>query len=594
MGVLFYPCQSGEIVLSKLPLRSFSLALIAAALSLPAVAQAELPPAKQIPTYRSSASGNYLAGRLAGSSRDLDDAANYLKAALRSDPNNPELLGKTFEAVLGSGDFNTAFPLAERVIKQDRLNRVARTALAVRSAKAGQFQNSRGHLAFATRGPIGDLTAALIVAWTYAGEKNIKLAVEGLDKLQGPDWYSALKDLHAGLILDMTGRVKDAGVRLERAYQQDKNALRTVDAYARWLSRNESSEKAIELYREFAKALPEHPLVEAAIGELKTGKLMPLIRTADAGIAEVLFGLGAALGRQGGEDFGLYYLTLALYLQPEHPLALSSLGDLFELLKKPELAIEAFTRVPANSPLKRNAEIQRAFNLDALERTDEARSLLEKLLEQNPKDMEVIIALGNLLRVRKDFAAAADVYSKAIAILPAPTRQQWSYFYFRGISYERSKQWPKAEKDFEKALDLVPEQPQVLNYLGYSWVDQGVNLEKGLTMIRRAVELRPNDGYIIDSLGWAYYRLGRYEDATKELERAVLLRPEDPTINDHLGDAYWKVDRKLEAGFQWRHARDLKPEPEDLPKIEEKIKSGMKDEASPPKADAGEKKRNGG
>ncbi len=579
--------------MSKLPLRSFSAALIAAGLSLPAVAQAELPPAKQIQSYRASTSGNYLAGRLASSSRDLTDAANYLKAALRSDPNNPELLGKTFEAVLGSGDYNTAFPLAERLIKQDRLNRIARTALAIRSAKGGQFQNSRGHLAFATRGPIGDLTAALIVAWTYAGEKNIKQAVDSLDKLQGPDWYSALKDLHAGLILDMTGRVRDAGVRLERAYQQDKNALRTVDAYARWLSRNESNEKAMELYREFAKTLPEHPLVEASIEEMKTGKLMPLIRTADAGIAEVLFGLGAALGRQGGEDFGLYYLTLALYLQPEHPLALSSLGDLFEALKKPELAIDAFARVPANSPLKRNSEIQRAFNLDALERTDEARSILEKLAEQNPKDMEVVIALGNLLRVRKDFAAAADIYSKAIALVPTPTRQQWSYFYFRGISYERSKQWPKAEKDFEKALELFPDQPQVLNYLGYSWVDQGVNLDKGLGMIRRAVELRPNDGYIIDSLGWAYYRLGRYEDATKELERAVLLRPEDPTINDHLGDAYWKVDRKLEAGFQWRHARDLKPEPEDLPKIEEKIKEGLKDDG-PSKADAGNKKGNGG
>ncbi len=584
--------------MSKLSLRSFSVAVIAGALCLPAVAQAERPPAStkqsQAPTYRSSPAGNYLAGRLAGSSRDLTEAANYLRTALRFDPNNPELLAKTFDAVLGSGDVNGSFPLAERVIKADRFNRIARTALAVRSAKANQFQNSRGHLAFATRGPIGDLTAGLIVGWTHAGEKNLKLAVDSLDKLQGPEWYSALKDLHAGLILDMAGRSKEAGVRLERAYQQDKNALRTVDAYARWVSRNEDNDKAIALYREFAKTLPEHPLVEAAIAEMKTGKLPPLIRSVDAGIAEVLFGLGAALGRQGGEDFGLYYLTLALYLQPDHTLALSSLGDLFEALKKPELAIEAFARVPANSPLKRNAEIQRAFNLDAMERTVEAKAILEKLAGEYPKDMEVIIALGNLLRVRKDFAAAADVYSKAIDNVPNPTRQQWSYFYFRGIAYERSKQWPKAEKDFEKALELFPDQPQVLNYLGYSWVDQGVNLDKGLAMIRRAVELRPNDGYIIDSLGWAYYRLGKFEDATRELERAVILRPEDPTINDHLGDAYWKVDRKLEAGFQWRHARDLKPEPEELPKIEEKIKSGLKDDASAPKADADGKKADGG
>lgn len=574
----------------KLPLRCLSFVVVAAALSAPLAAAAEVTPNQ---SYRSSTSGNYLAGRLAGASRDLTDAANYLKAALRQDPNNAELLARTFDVVLGSGDVNGAIPLAERIIKQDRFNRIARTTLAIRAAKAAQFQNSRAQLAFATRGPIGDLTAGLIVGWTYAGEKNFKSAVDSIDKIQGPEWYSALKDLHAGLILDMAGRGKEAGVRLERAYQQDKNALRTVDAYARWLSRNESNEKATELYKEFAKTLPDHPIIEAAIEEMKTGKLPPLIRSADAGMAEVLFGLGAALGRQGGEDYGLYYLTLALYLQPDHTLALSSLGDLFEALKKPDLAIEAFAKVPANSPLKRNAEIQRAFNLDALERTAEARTLLEKLSGQYPKDMEVIIALGNLLRVRKDFAAAADAYTKVVEQIPNPTRQHWSYFYFRGISYERSKQWPKAEKDFEKALELYPDQPQVLNYLGYSWVDQGVNLDKGLGMIRRAVELRPNDGYIIDSLGWAYYRLGKYEDAVRELERAVLLRPEDPTINDHLGDAYWKVERKLEAGFQWRHARDLKPEPEDLPKIEEKIKTGLNDN-SPPKADAGEKKANGG
>jgi tetratricopeptide (TPR) repeat protein len=572
-----------------MPSRLLPVAILVAMLTVPAGAQFERPQSKG---YRSSPTGSYLAGKLASSSRDMEQAAIYLREALRSDPNNPELLARTFDVVLGSGDVNGSFQLAERLIKVDRYNRIARTALAVRSAKVNQFQNSRAHLAFATRGPIGDLTAALIVAWTHAGEKNIKLATDSLDKLQGPEWYSALKDLHAGLILDMTGRVKDAGIRLERAYQQDKNALRTVDAYARWLSRNESNDKAIELYREFAKSLPEHPLVEAAIQEMKTGRLHPLIRTVDAGIAEVLFGLGAALGRQGGEDYGLYYLTLALYLQPDHALALSSLGDLYEALKKQELAIQAFARVPANSPLKRNAEIQRAFNLDALERTAEARELLEKLSEQYPNDLEVTIALGNLLRVRKDFASAAEVYSKAISTVANPTRQHWSYFYFRGISYERSKQWPKAEKDFEKALELYPDQPQVLNYLGYSWIDQGVNLEKGMVMIRRAVELRPNDGYIIDSLGWAHYRIGQFDDAVRDLERAVLLRPEDPTINDHLGDAYWRVGRRLEATFQWRHALDLKPEQEDLPKIEEKLKSGLKDDATP-KADV-EAKKNGG
>jgi Flp pilus assembly protein TadD len=159
--------------------------------------------------------------------------------------------------------------------------------------------------------------------------------------------------------------------------------------------------------------------------------------------------------------------------------------------------------------------------------------------------------------------------------------QSWVFYYFRGICFERSKQWPKSEADLKKALDLKPEQPHVLNYLGYSWIDQGINLDEGMKMIRRAVEQRPDDGYIVDSLGWAYYRIGNYEEATKHLERAIDLRPEDPTINDHLGDAYWKVGRKLEAKFQWAHARDLKPEPDELPKIEAKIKDGMPDDKEP-------------
>src|SRR5204863_2631567 len=237
-------------------------------------------------------------------------------------------------------------------------------------------------------------------------------------------------------------------------------------------------------------------------------------------------------------------------------------------------------RVPADSPLKRNADIQMASNLDSLDRTDEAKKTLEKLIAERPKDLEAIVALGNILRVRKEFAECADAYSKAINTLKDVQKPNWMLFYFRGICYERSKQWASAEADFKRALELYPDQAHVLNYLGYSWVDQGVNLDDGMRMIKRAVEQRPDDGYIVDSLGWAYYRIAKYDDAVKNLERAVELKPEDPTINDHLGDAYWKVGRTLEAQFQWSHARDLNPEPEDLKKIEEKLKAGLLDETS--------------
>jgi tetratricopeptide (TPR) repeat protein len=216
-----------------------------------------------------------------------------------------------------------------------------------------------------------------------------------------------------------------------------------------------------------------------------------------------------------------------------------------------------------------------AVDLDALDRTDEAKKLLERAIAERPRDTEAIVELGNIQRARKDFADCGETYGKAIGNVPNPEKGNWVMFYFRGICYERSHQWPAAEADMKKALSLYPDQPLVLNYLGYSWVDQGIHLDEGMDMIRRAVDQRPDDGYIVDSLGWAYYRIGNYDEAVKNLERAVELKPEDPTINDHLGDAYWRVGRTLEAHFQWSHAKDLNPDPEELPKIEAKLKEGL-------------------
>jgi tetratricopeptide (TPR) repeat protein len=372
--------------------------------------------------------------------------------------------------------------------------------------------------------------------------------------------------------------------------------LRAVEAYGRWTSRQVGKDEALKIYEAFDKVLPQHPLIVEAMSEIKDGeKLPPLVDSPQTGAAEVLFGLGTSLGRQGGEDLALAYLQLAIYLAPTHPLALMSLGDLYESIKKPALALKVYQRVPAGSPLKRNAEIQLAGNLDALERTDEAKKILERLIAEHANDLEAIMALGNVMRSRKEFAECADVYGKGINALKNPQRANWLIFYFRGICNERAKQWAGAEADFKRALELFPDQAHVLNYLGYSWIDQGVNLDEGMRMIRRAVEQRPDDGYIVDSLGWAHYRIRDYDEAVKHLERAVELKPQDPTINDHLGDAYWKTGRALEATFQWAHARDLNPEPDDLKKINEKLRTGLIDEAQPAEtAKAGKKPGDGG
>jgi tetratricopeptide (TPR) repeat protein len=551
----------------------------------------------QAPTNisRTSASGSYLAARHAGGQRDAAAAAAYYRSALRSDPRNNELLSRTFLAMLANGEVDDAVKLAERVLAVDKNDRIARLVLGVRALKQKQYPAARRELAQSIRGPITDLAATLLAAWTQAGPTEAKLATESIDKLAGADWYAIFKDLHAALILDLAGQRKEAVKRYERAHKLDPTALRVVQSYGSYLSRQGNANEALKVFAAFDEALPRHPLIVDAVNEIKAGKrLSLLVDSPQAGAAEVLYGLGAALGRRGGEDLGLIYLQLALYLSPSHPLALLSLGDLYEAMKKPELANKVYERVSPNSPLQRNAQIQLALNLDTLERTDEAKARLEKLIAANPGDLEAIMALGNVMRGRKQFSECADVYSKGVNIIAKPEKPNWVIFYFRGICFERAKQWPKAEVDLKRSLELFPDQPHVLNYLGYSWVDQGVNLDEGMRMIRRAVEQRADDGYIVDSLGWAYYRLGNMEEAVKHLERAVELKPEDPTINDHLGDAYWKVGRFLEARFQWSHARDLKPEPEDLEKIEAKLKSGGLPDDTSSSAEAEAKKPGGG
>jgi tetratricopeptide (TPR) repeat protein len=543
---------------------------------------------------RVSASGSYLAARHAGNQKDAGAAASYYRSALRSDPRNSELLGRTFLAVLANGEVDEAVKLAERVLQVDKTDRIARLVVGVRAIKQKQYAAARRELAQSVRGPITDLAATLLSAWTLASPTEAKLATESIDKLAGPDWYAIFKDMHAALILDISGQKKEAAKRFERSYKLDPTALRIVQSYASFLARQGNSNEALKVLATFDEALPRHPLIVEASNDLKSGKrLAALVDTPQAGAAEVLYGLGAALGRRGGEDLGLVYLQLALYLSPSHALALLSLGDLYEAMKKPELANKTYERVPLNSPLQRNAQIQLALNLDTLERTDEAKAHLSKLIAGNASDLEAIMALGNVMRGRKQFAECADVYSKGIETITKSEKSNWVIYYFRGICFERSKQWAQAEVDLKKSLELYPDQPHVLNYLGYSWVDQGTNLDEGMRMIKRAVEQRADDGYIVDSLGWAYYRLGNMEEAVKHLERAVELKPEDPTINDHLGDAYWKVGRQLEARFQWSHARDLKPEPEELVKIETKLKSGMPDDTSSA-AEAEHKKPGGG
>ena len=551
--------------------------------------QAPFPSARDL--LGLTVSGSYLAARHASVDRDATAASAFYRAALHSDPKNGELLDRAFIASLAEGNIDEAVKLANRILSVDKNNRVARLVVGVNLLKQKRYAAAQQNINQSVRGPITDLVATLLSGWASYGAGNTQTAIASIDKLAGPEWYPIFKDLHAGMILELANKQKEAGVRFERAYKLDDSALRVSDAYARWLSRNKGAEAATAIYEGFDKKLARHPLVVEGIRETKAGKkLSPLAENPQQGAAEALYGIGASLTRRGGEDLALVYLQLALYLNPNHSLALLSLADLYESVKKPAMAIKVYERVPANSPLKRNAQIQLATDLDAVDRTDEGLKILTGVVADDPKDIEAIMALGNIERARKKFADCGETYTKGIEA--SADKPNWVLYYFRGICNERSKQWAKAETDLKKALEMQPDQAHVLNYLGYSWIDQGINLDDAMKMIRRAVEQRPDDGYIVDSLGWAYFRIADYENAVKNLERAIDLKPEDPTINDHLGDAYWRVGRTLEAKFQWAHARDLKPEAEELPKIEAKLRDGLPEDTS--NAAAADKKKEDG
>jgi tetratricopeptide (TPR) repeat protein len=586
--------------------RSTIAAIAFTALSLPGSVSAQTPehPTDNSAQFPSShdlkmltTSGSYLAARHASVERDASSAATFYRSALRSDPKNNELLDRAFISSLADGDIDEAVKLADRILAVDKTNRVARLVIGVRDLRQRKYASAQANINQSVRGPITDLVATLLSGWASYGAGDTKTAIANIDKLTGPEWYPIFKDLHSAMILELAGKEREAGVRLERAYKLEDSMLRVSDDYARWLSRNKDAASATAIYEAFDKKLPRHPLVLEGLRESKAGKkLPPLVDSPQTGAAEALYGIGATLTRRGGEDLALVYLQLALYLSPNHPLALLSLADLYESVKKPAMAIKVYERMPASSPLRRNAQIQLAVSLDAAERSDEAIKILKNVTTEDPKDLEAVMALGNVERGRKKFAECAQTYSRGIDVLPATNEKtNWVYYYYRGICEERSKQWSKAEVDMRKALELQPEQPHVLNYLGYSWIDQGINLDEGMRMIKRAVDQRPDDGYIVDSLGWAYYRIGNFEDAVKNLERAIDLKPEDPTINDHLGDAYWRIGRTLEAKFQWAHARDLKPEPDELPKIEAKIENGLAEDtsSSSPAASADKKKEDG-
>ncbi|NGO50901.1 tetratricopeptide repeat protein [Allomesorhizobium camelthorni] len=535
------------------------------------------------PVEIGSFTGAYLAARVAEVDNDLDSAIAYYKQALAFDPQNQQLQQSLMLALIAQGRFDESLPYAEKLKAVPDIERFSRVALAVDAFRKKDYTAAETWLKLAVESDLDRLITAVMTAWAKSGAGDSAEALATLDKVEGPEWYALFKTYHRALIAETAGMTGEA----EKAYQAafdnvsaggaaPETWIRVAEAYAGFLAQRGDKDKAIEVLdkaEEFSTG--RVPLVALREKIEKGQPVSRLVADPADGASEILLNLGAALNRGGGEPFVRLYLQYALALKPDSDIVLLQLAAVAEQQDQAEEAIALYGRIPADSPIKRAAELQLGLNLADLDRHDEAIVHLKALLDANPDDMRAYLALGGVYASKEDYRSAAEVYDRAVARLKEPAEANWNIFYQRGIAYERLKEWPKAEPNFRKALELFPDQPQVMNYLGYSWVDMNMNLEEGLDLIRKAVDLRPSDGYIVDSLGWAYYRLGRFEEAVVELERAVSLKPDDPVLNDHLGDAYWRVGRRLEATFQWSHARDMEPEPDVLTSVQKKLTAGL-------------------
>jgi tetratricopeptide (TPR) repeat protein len=522
--------------------------------------------------------GAYLAGRGADAERDFTEAIPYYANAFTNDPANAVIGERLVTLSLASGQMAEAFAYAQKLTAVDKSNPIALIALASRAIEQGQFAAVEGIVGPVSTTALGKLTGGLLSAWAIFGLGQTDKAVQTVDALTGPSWYNVFKDYNRALILDAAGKTAEAAASIAKAYQGDPTAMKVVLAYARIAARNGDRDKAVKALNDYLANAPIVPPVRALLQAIQLAqKPATAVTTARQGASDALYSLGVAIGTDQGPELPALYLRLAALLDPASDITVLSLGDVFQATGRCEDAVKVYEGIPSASQIRRNADLQTSNCLVLLERPADAATYAKRVTDANPKDVEAIIQLGNVYRANDQYVEAAQAYTRGIDANPAAI--DWRILYYRGVSYTMSNQWPQAEADFQRALTINPGQPQVLNYLGYSWVDKGLHLDAALNMIKTAADQRPNDGYIIDSLGWAYFRLGRYPDAVAALERAVKLAPQESTLNDHLGDAYWMVGRKLEATFQWAHARDFDPEPDELPKILAKLERGL---APPP------------
>ncbi|MBD3679713.1 MAG: tetratricopeptide repeat protein [Rhodobacteraceae bacterium] len=519
--------------------------------------------------------GAYLAARQASIDTDYREAVGYYARALVADPGNPVLMENLMTAQIGLGEVDNAVAVARRMLSSGAQSQLANLVLMAKAAKGNSYDRLLED--YEAGMAISPLVDGLAIAWAELGQGHMSEALAAFDAVIETDGMMAFGLFHKALALASVGDFEGADAILAG---QDMPALsltrRGVIAHAAILSQLERNADALDLIDGSFGAVTD-PQLSDIRSRLADGETLPYeaIRNAQDGLAEVFYGIAGALSGEANQVFTLIYSRMVEYLRPDHTDAILLTSAVFEDLGQFELATESYSRISKDHPSFYVAEIGRA---EAMRQTGDVEGAIDVLTALGRSHAEiptVHITLGDFLRREERYADATPAYTRAIDLFPEPDATQWITYFARGITYERTDRWPEAEADLRKALELNPDQPQVLNYLGYSFVEMQENMDEALNMIERAVAARPNDGYITDSLGWVLYRLGRYDEAVGHMEHAAELMPVDPIVNDHLGDVYWAVGREVEAQFQWRRALSFDPEEDEAERIRRKLEVGL-------------------
>lgn len=542
----------------------------AAALALPVVAEDVSGTPERV-----ESAGAYLSARRAEATNDFPAAAEWFALALTAAPEDPGLLQGLLLSQMALGNFEEAEVTARKLVKAGQANPSIALALITSAAAANRPSEVLDILAQGQS--LGAPVDAMVAGWAEQGIGQMNNAIASFDKVVAVPEFEPLGYYHKALALASAGDFEGADAILSGpAARAISGFRRGLLAHIQILSQIERNPDALALFDASFQGFQD-----PALGDLRrrlaAGEPIPFdIATGPRqGIAEV-FHTTASAGRDEADAVStLAMARAALHLRPVDTEIKLTVAQTYDALGQPALAATAYALITSEDPAFAQAEIGRASALRAAGDTDAAIEVLTALSQVEPAQVQVYMALGDMLRRSDRFEEALAAYDAGIALVQDPAPWVWPLHYNRGICLERLGRFEEGVPSFRKALELNPGQPQVLNYLGYTWVDRGENLSEAVAMIEEAVKAAPDQGYIIDSLAWAYYRLGRFADALAPMERASLLEPVDPIVTDHLGDVYWVNGRQLEARFQWRRALSFDPTEKDAERIRAKLDKGL-------------------